>query len=164
MPRLWFKISLNAFLDPAFIPFVAECLPRAGLPPDRLGFEVPAAEAVACGADTADFTRALAGLGCFLVLDNFTMQEAHIDLLALPNLRVIKLEPAMAAQMLTDRWLQQKVAGVAQSSRAIGLKVVVKRMGSRDEALWYRNHGVDYAQSHALTPAQPLIRPGAVPE
>ena len=158
MPRLWFKISAQTFADPTFLRFVGDCLPRADFPPDRLGFEVPAELAASSSADSADFTTGLRGLGCFLVLDNFTMRDEHVELLALPNLRLIKLEAAMTTQMRTDRWLQQKLAGVAQSTRAMGLKVVVKRMASRPEALWFRDYGADFVQSQALTPAQPLAR------
>ena len=103
---------------------------------------MPAELASANAADAADFTRALTGQGCFPVLDNFSRRDEHVELLALPNLRMIKLEPAMAAQMHTDRWLQKKVASVGRSTRAMGLKIVVKRMPTRAAQRGRDRHGI----------------------
>lgn len=156
MPLLWFKLSMDAVLDTTFIQFAADCVKSGGFPSERLGFEIPADDAAACMGDLTGFAFSIKRLRCFLVLDNFAVHPEHVDLLGLPCIRMIKLEPAIATQMRSDTWLRKRVAGIAQSTRALGIKIVVKRIASRSEALWYRDFGVDFVQSQALSPAEPI--------
>jgi len=95
-------------------------------------------------------------LRCFIVLDNFNVQADQLELLRLPAVRMIKLAPEIATAMRIDTSMRKRVAGVARATRAFGINMVVKRSPSLPEALWYREYGVEFVQSQALSPGEPL--------
>jgi len=156
MPVMWLKFSIGAMLDKTFIHFVERCLKASELPVDRLGFELPAHDAVARADDLLMVATSLEYLRCFIVLDNFNVQADQLELLRLPAVRMIKLAPEIATAMRIDTSMRKRVAGVARATRAFGINMVVKRSPSLPEALWYREYGVEFVQSQALSPGEPL--------
>jgi EAL domain-containing protein (putative c-di-GMP-specific phosphodiesterase class I) len=156
MPFMWLKFSIGSVLDKSFISYAERCLKGSKFPADRLGFEIPAPEAAARVDDLSKVTTSLEVLRCFIVLDNFSVQSDHLELLRLPAVRMIKLAPEVGTAMRIDTWMRKRVAGVAQTTRALGIKMVVKRIPSRSEALWYRDYGVEFVQSQALSPGEPI--------
>jgi EAL domain-containing protein (putative c-di-GMP-specific phosphodiesterase class I) len=156
MPIMWLKFSTRAMLDKRFIPFVERCLQAGPFPPDRLGFEIAAQDAAARADELANVAVSLKHRRSFLVLDNFTVQANHVDLLSLPAIRMVKLAPDIGTAMRSDPWLQKRVAAIAQTARALGIKLVVKRIQSQSEALWYRDYGIEFAQSQDLSPGEPI--------
>jgi EAL domain-containing protein (putative c-di-GMP-specific phosphodiesterase class I) len=156
MPFMWLKFSIGSVLDKSFISRAERCLKGSKFPADRLGFEIPAHEAAARVDDLSKVATSLEHLRCFIVLDNFSVQSDHMDLLRLPAVRMIKLAPEVGTAMRIDTWMRKRVAGVAQTTRALGIKMVVKRIASRSEALWYRDYGVEFVQSQALSPGEPI--------
>jgi EAL domain-containing protein (putative c-di-GMP-specific phosphodiesterase class I) len=156
MPFMWLKFSTDAALDKTFIHFVEQCLTRSRFPTDRLGFEIPAYDAAARAAELTKVATSLERLRCFIVIDNFTVQADHLDLLRLPAVRMIKFAPEITTAMRTDTWLQKRVAGTAQTTRALGIATVAKRIPSRSQALWYRDFGVEFVQSQMLSPGEPI--------
>lgn len=159
-PSVWqangvmFSVNLTATAlhDEHFIKFVELCLTKSSLPRGTLAFEVDVPTAVKLAAQIYDVAIALKRLGCPLVLDDFALSTECFDLLRLPGVRYIKLAPAITAKMRTDKLSQAAITAVVQMARVLGMHTVAKRTESAAEQEWLTALGVDFVQSHAMSP------------
>ena len=155
---LMFSVNLTttALHDEHFIKFVGLCLDKAGLPKGMIAFEVDTQTAVKLAAKMTDVAIALQRLGCPLVLDDFALRTESFALLRLPGVRYVKLAPEITAHMRSDKLSQAAITAVVQMSRVLGMHTVAKRTDSAAEQEWLTALGVDFVQSHAMSPPVPL--------
>ena len=146
------NLTTTALHDEHFIRFVGLCLAKAGLPKGMIAFEVDTPTAVKLAAKMTDVAIALQRLGCPLVLDDFALRTESFALLRLPGVRYVKLAPEITANMRTDKLSQAAITAVVQMSRVLGMHTVAKRTDSAVEQEWLTALGVDFIQSHSLSP------------
>jgi Amt family ammonium transporter len=103
-------------------------------------------------ARLAEVASALHRLGCPLVLDDFALKTECFDLLRLPGVGYVKLAPEITAKMRTDKLAQASITAVVQMARVLGMHTVAKRMETAAEQEWLTALGVDFVQSHAMSP------------
>ena len=159
-PDVWrnhgamFSVNLTrtALHDEHFLRFVGLCLAKAKLPAGMVAFEVEVPAAVKHAATVAGVANALHKLGCPLILDDFALRTECLGLLRLPGVKFIKLAPAVTAAMRTDKIAQAEITALVQMARVLGMHTVAKRTESASEQQWLTALGVDFVQSHALSP------------
>jgi EAL domain-containing protein (putative c-di-GMP-specific phosphodiesterase class I) len=159
-PEVWqqhavmFSVNLTttALHDEHFIKFVGLCLAKSTLPKAMIAFEVDVATAVKMAGRLGEVAAALDRLGCPLVLDDFSLKTECFDLLRLPGVRYVKLAPEITHKMRTDKLAQASITAVVQMARVLGMHTVAKRMETAAEQEWLTALGVDFVQSHSMSP------------
>jgi EAL domain-containing protein (putative c-di-GMP-specific phosphodiesterase class I) len=159
-PDVWqkkavmFSVNLTntALHDEHFIKFIELCLTKSSLPKAMIAFEIDVSTALSNGGQVAEIATALHRLGCPLVLDDFGLRTECFDLLRLPSVRYIKLASEITAKMRSDKLSQAAITGVVQMARVMGMHTVAKRTETAAEQEWLTALGVDFIQSHALSP------------
>jgi EAL domain-containing protein (putative c-di-GMP-specific phosphodiesterase class I) len=159
-PEVWqqhpamFSVNLTttALHDEHFIKFVGLCLAKSSLPKSMIAFEVDVATAVKMGPRLGEMAAALERLGCPMVLDDFSLKTECFDLLRLPGVRYVKLAPEITHKMRTDKLAQASITAVVQMARVLGMHTVAKRMETAAEQEWLTALGVDFVQSHSMSP------------
>jgi EAL domain-containing protein (putative c-di-GMP-specific phosphodiesterase class I) len=159
-PEVWqqhavmFSVNLTttALHDEHFIKFVGLCLAKSTLPKSIIAFEVDVATAVKLATRLGEVAAALDRLGCPMVLDDFSLKTECFDLLRLPGVRYVKLAPEITHKMRTDKLAQASITAVVQMARVLGMHTVAKRMETAAEQEWLTALGVDFVQSHSMSP------------
>jgi EAL domain-containing protein (putative c-di-GMP-specific phosphodiesterase class I) len=159
-PEVWqqhavmFSVNLTttALHDEHFIKFVGLCLAKSTLPKSMIAFEVDVATAVKMAPRLGEVAAALDRLGCPMVLDDFSLKTECFDLLRLPGVRYVKLAPEITHKMRTDKLAQASITAVVQMARVLGMHTVAKRMETAAEQEWLTALGVDFVQSHSMSP------------
>jgi EAL domain-containing protein (putative c-di-GMP-specific phosphodiesterase class I) len=146
------NLTTTALHDEHFIKFVGLCLAKSTLPKSMIAFEVDVATAVKLAPRLAEVAAALDRLGCPLVLDDFSLKTECFDLLRLPGVRYVKLAPQITHKMRTDKLAQASITAVVQMARVLGMHTVAKRMETAAEQEWLTALGVDFVQSHSMSP------------
>jgi EAL domain-containing protein (putative c-di-GMP-specific phosphodiesterase class I) len=146
------NLTATAIHDEHFIKFVGLCLAKSSLPKAMIAFEVDVATAVKLSARLAEVSASLHRLGCPMVLDDFALKTECFDLLRLPGIRYVKLAPEITAKMRTDKISQASITAVVQMARVLGMHTVAKRTETTAEQEWLTALGVDFVQSHAMSP------------
>jgi Amt family ammonium transporter len=146
------NLTTTALHDEHFIKFVGLCLAKSSLPKAMIAFEVDVSTAVKQAARISEVSAALHRLGCPMVLDDFALRTECFDLLRLPGIRYIKLASEVTAKMRTDKLSQAAITAVVQMARVLGMHTVAKRTETAAEQEWLTALGVDFIQSHALSP------------
>jgi EAL domain-containing protein (putative c-di-GMP-specific phosphodiesterase class I) len=152
--EVMFSINLTstALHDEHFIKFVELCLAKSSLPKATIAFEVDASTAMTLAEKVSGVAAALQRLGCPLILDDFALRTECFELLRLPGVRYVKLSPEMTSKMRTDKVSQAAITGVVQMARVLGMHTVAKRTETAAEQEWLTALGVDFVQSHAISP------------
>ncbi len=143
-----FSVNLTAgsMHDRKFPDFAAESIAAAKLPPGLLVFE---AQHESCLRDARQFAKFAAQLdkaGAGVVIDNYSLSEAGIDLLLQPGVRLVKLDARLTKDLLTDRGRQARVAAIAQAARVAGVHVVAKQVECEEVLALMRALSVDFIQ------------------
>jgi len=145
------KVTAGSVRDRKFPATVAESIASAGLPRGLLAFE---AQHEVCLRDPRQFAKFAAQLeeaGAGVVIDNFSLSEAGIDLLLLPGVRLVKLDARLTQDLVADRGRQARIAAIAQAARVAGVHVVAKRVESEEGQSMMRALGVDFIQGFAAS-------------
>ncbi len=146
------NLTATALQDEHFIKFVELCLAKSSLPAGTIAFELEVSTAAKLVARAFEVAEALHRLHCPLVLDDFALRTECFDMLRLPGVRYLKLSSDITAKMRTDKLSQASITAVAQMARVLGMHTVAKRTESSAEQEWLTALGVDFVQSHALSP------------
>lgn len=150
------NLTISSLQDEDFLNFVGLCLAKSGLPKAMIAFEIDVPASVTLSDKVADVAVALDQLGCPLVLDNFSLRTECFDLLRLPAVRYVKLDPEITVRMRSDKHSQAAITAIVQMARVLGLHTVAKRSETPSEQEWLTALGVDFIQSNSMSPALPL--------
>jgi EAL domain-containing protein (putative c-di-GMP-specific phosphodiesterase class I) len=150
------NLSATALQDEHFLRFVGLCLAKAHLPRGLLAFEIDAAALLKRQDSARRVAQALQNIGCGLVIDDFEMTEGQLELLRLPSVRMIKLDPALTNAAVDDVFSQAKVAACSQIARICGCFTVAKRVETEATRDLCRSLGVDFVQGFAVGGPAPI--------
>ncbi len=150
------NLSLGSLLDPSFSRFVTQCLQSSGVAPDTIGFEIPESSVLKHRDAVARFFLECEKVGCYIVLDDFTMHQDVVPFLASRAVRVIKVDPNLTASAMNDRLSQAIVIAISQASKVLGLHCVAKRIESTASRQWLAAVGIDFAQGYAMEDPRPI--------
>jgi hypothetical protein len=128
-----------------FLDRLSPSLEEAGLAEDALGFCLPA---IAWRHDTNAAERFIERCGefkCFVTLDDFNLTSNGFALLRGGAVRCLKIDAAITASALDDKFAHANVAGIAKAARVLGLYCVAKGIKTPEEARWLAQAGVEFA-------------------
>ena len=153
-----FSVNLTAgsLRDSNFLNFVRLCLEKAQLPRGLIAFE---AQHDFCQREPQYFAQLAAQfelMGAGVVIDNFTLSESGVDLLLQPGVCLVKLDPTLTHELVTDRGHQARIAAIAQAARVAGVHVVAKHVECEKSQALLQALGVDFMQGFGASAPAPL--------
>lgn len=150
------NLSATALQDEHFLKFVETTLARAGLPPGTLAFEIQAEALAKRRSSATRVAQQLQAIGCGLVIDDFSMADGQLDLLRLPGVRMVKLDPKLTNAATSEVFSQAMVAAATQIARVCGFFTVAKSVESDAMRDHCRSLGLDFIQGFAVSGPTPL--------
>lgn len=148
-------VCVASVLTSEFLTQLAPKFKKAGLSGDTLGLCVPAAAWQRDFEATQRFIAQCGQLGCFVALDDFNLTRPGFALLQAGALRCLKLDAALTATVLDDKFAHANVAAIVKAARVLGLYCVAKGVNTPAMARWFASAGIEYAErpSRGATPA-----------
>lgn len=150
------NLAAGSFRDQSFMQFLARSLEESRLPRALIAFELEYEFCRAQPQFVAQLAPQLEQAGAGLVLDNFTLGDTSPELLLLPGVRSVKLDPTVTRDLTDSRAAQARVAAIAQMARVAGVHVVAKRIEQAGEQALLQALGVDFIQGFAASVPTPL--------
>jgi EAL domain-containing protein (putative c-di-GMP-specific phosphodiesterase class I) len=132
----------------------------ANLPDGMLGFSLPSAAWSHESHNTGRFMQACAQAHCFVTLDEFNLGRSGFDLLRLPALRCLKLDPVLVGAIHSDKFSQATVAAIVQAARVLGLHCVAVNAEALQTREWLAAAGIEFADQISRGPAGGATRKG----
>ncbi|MCC7461648.1 MAG: EAL domain-containing protein [Gammaproteobacteria bacterium] len=138
-------VGAAAVEDAAFIAHVKTLVQRQQLERGRLGLGLPGTVWRESAATVGRFLAECAGLGCSVLLDDYTLRHDAVALLRFPAVRCLKVDAQLTAHAMSDRVAHAELAAIVQAARVLGLHCVAKNVASQAAAKWLAALGVDFA-------------------
>ncbi|HEV7986829.1 MAG TPA: EAL domain-containing protein [Steroidobacteraceae bacterium] len=132
-------------LSGEFLQRLEPMLNEAHLSHEMLGFSVPCAAWDKDSGATGRFIEQCGRMHCFATLDDFDLTRSGFGLLRAGALRCLKLDPALTASVLTDKFAHANVAAIVKAARVLGLYCVAKAVKSPASARWLASAGIEFA-------------------
>jgi EAL domain-containing protein (putative c-di-GMP-specific phosphodiesterase class I) len=150
------NLSIATLEDERFPQFVASQLKANGIAPDNIGFEIAEPLCLQRRAQVERFITLCDKLGCFVVIDDFSLDSSITGLLRSKALRLVKIDPKLTSVALKDKLAQAIVVAIAQAVKVLGIHCAAKRVESQASLQWLTAIGCDFAQGSALGQVQSL--------
>ncbi len=160
------NLSITTLEDERFPQNVASALKSHGIAPETIGFEIAEPLCMQRRAQVERFITLCDKIGCFIVIDDFSLDSAVLPLLRSKALRLVKIDPKLTSAALRDKLAQALVVAIAQAVRVLGIHCSAKRVESQGSLQWLTAIGCDFAQGSAVSQLQPLealLTPAAEP-
>jgi hypothetical protein len=153
-------LCASAVLSPSFIEQLTAAVGAAHLPEGMLGFSLPSAAWSHESHNTGRFMQACEKAHCFVTLDEFNLGRSGFDLLRLPALRCLKLDPALVGAISSDKFSQATVAAIVQAARVLGLHCVAVNADAPQTREWLAAAGIEFADQVNRGPVAGATRKG----
>jgi EAL domain-containing protein (putative c-di-GMP-specific phosphodiesterase class I) len=150
------NVAAQSLRDPLFVGFLVEQLERSGLPRGLIAVEIEYPFCQRNFAFVEHLATHLERAGGGLVIDDFTVGESSPEMLLLPGLRLIKIDPHVTGAVPQSRAAQGRVAACVQMARIAGVHVVAKRVEVEAHQSQLQALGVDFVQGFASAPPAAL--------
>lgn len=157
------NLSIATLEDERFPQFVASNLKANGIAPDNIGFEIAEPLCIQRRAQVERFITLCDKLGCFVVIDDFSLDSSITGLLRSRALRLVKIDPKLTTVALKDKLAQAMVVAIAQAVKVLGIHCSAKRVDTQASLQWLTAIGADFAQGAALAQIAPLESLGTQP-
>ena len=157
------NLSIATLEDERFPQFVASNLKANGIAPDNIGFEIAEPLCIQRRAQVERFITLCDKLGCFVVIDDFSLDSSITSLLRSRALRLVKIDPKLTSVALKDKLAQAMVVAIAQAVKVLGIHCSAKRVDTQASLQWLTAIGADFAQGAALAQIAPLESLGTQP-
>jgi EAL domain-containing protein (putative c-di-GMP-specific phosphodiesterase class I) len=159
------NLSLGALEDANFLQKLPADLERTGVAPQCIGFEVSELACTESSEHVARFIESCEKIGCFVVLDNFSLAQSALPFLRSSALRLVKIDTRLTANAMQDKLSQALVVAIAQVCKVLGIHCVAKSVESQAALQWLTGVGCDFGQGHILdrpVPLESLTAPAGV--
>ncbi len=150
------NLSITTLEDERFPQNVASALKSHGIAPETIGFEIAEPLCMQRRAQVERFITLCDKIGCFIVIDDFSLDSSVLPLLRSKALRLVKIDPKLTGVALKDKLSQAMVVAIAQAVRVLGIHCSAKRVESQSSLQWLTAIGCDFAQGSAVSQLQPL--------
>lgn len=127
---------------------------RSNFPIDRLMLEVTEGEQIANVPHLTDVLRAYKPRGLTSAIDDFGAGFAGIELLAMFQPDVVKIDMHLVRDIHTDRVRRTIVRGLVGICSELGIRVVAEGVETRDELKVLRGFGVELFQGYLFARPQ----------
>ncbi|HXF46084.1 MAG TPA: EAL domain-containing protein, partial [Burkholderiaceae bacterium] len=156
LPVLVVNLSGASIVDPGLPALVGERLQAAGVPADRLCFELTETATVTHLPAAARLMRELKHLGCSLGLDDFGSGMSSFGYLRNLPVDFIKIDGHFVTNMHNDPIDRAMVAAIHSVGHVMGLRTIAEWVEHEATLAELAAIGVDFAQGYAIARPQPL--------
>jgi EAL domain-containing protein (putative c-di-GMP-specific phosphodiesterase class I) len=150
------NLSLGALQDAHFLSKLRADLERTGVAPQCIGFEISELACTQAAGHVTRFVETCEQLGCFVVLDNFSLAQGALPFLRSPALRLVKIDARLTASAMQEKLSQALVVAIAQVCKVLGIHCVAKSVESQAALQWLTAVGCDFGQGFILDRPMPL--------
>jgi hypothetical protein len=137
-------ICAAAALDPGFASRMVVSLDRHALDDGMVMLIVPVAAWGAKPDALVPLLEACDQHRCRVLLDDFELNEAALQLLKYKAIRMLKLSAELTAQAMRERYPRALLSACTHIARVLGIHCVAKRVQSSSAGRWLAVAGVDY--------------------
>ncbi len=140
------NLSGHSLGDESFLDDLAATVRASPVAAERISFEITETAAIAHLSRVRELIRAVKGLGCRFILDDFGSGFSSFGYLKSLPVDLLKIDGEFVRTMEGDRVNRAMVAAINQIGQVMGLKTIAEWVET--EAVWelLREVGVDYAQ------------------
>jgi hypothetical protein len=140
-------LSLQSVRQGGWLAKLEPILARANLPDNLIGFCLsPAAWDQEFDA-TVRFIGECEEHRCFVALDDFNLGSSGLSLLRSSAVKCLKLDGALIAAVVHDRFAHATMAAIVQAARVLGLYCVAKQVSSVSAVKWLAVAGIEFADA-----------------
>lgn len=150
------NLSIATLEDDRFLKQVAAGLQSNGIAPDTVGFEIAEPLCTQRRAQVERFLAACDKLGCFVVIDDFSLDSAVVPLLRSKALRLVKIDGRLTGGAMRDKLSQAMVVAIVQAVKVLGIHCAAQEVDSQGALQWLTAVGCDFAQGPMLARQQRL--------
>jgi predicted signal transduction protein with EAL and GGDEF domain len=161
--RIWrqqghsFFVSINLSahqLDKAgLVQSIADCVEKAGLPPDALELEITESAMMKDVEASAAVAAKLRDLGFSLSIDDFGTGYSSLHRLKKLPVNALKLDCSFVSDMTVDDDSDSIVRTLIELGRSLGLRTVAEGVETAEQISRLQSYGCDEAQGYFLSRA-----------
>jgi EAL domain len=137
-------ICAAAALDGGFASRMAASLDRNAIDDGLVMVIVPAAAWAAQPHSLVPLLDACDQHRCRVILDDFELNDAALQLLKYKAIRMLKLSATLTAQAMRERYPRALLSACTHIARVLGIHCIAKRVESASAGRWLAVAGVDY--------------------
>jgi EAL domain-containing protein (putative c-di-GMP-specific phosphodiesterase class I) len=156
---LCINVAKQTIEDANFPAYVAGELKLAGIPAERLTFEITEKNATASLKATRIFSEGIRGVGASLLIEDFSCTQASFDLLSIVGANYVKVDGGIVRRLGLSDAAKALVAQVVRMAAAKALGVIGAAVEDRGTLVLLRQSGVDFAQGTGVSCVAPLEGP-----
>jgi EAL domain-containing protein (putative c-di-GMP-specific phosphodiesterase class I) len=153
---LCINVAKQTIEDTHFPAYVAGELKLAGIPAERLTFEIPEKNATASLKATRIFSEGIRAVGAHLLIEDFSCTEASFDLLSIVGANYVKVDGGIVRKLGFNDTARALVGNVVRMAAARALRVIGAAVEDRGTLGLLRQSGVDFAQGTGVSCVAPL--------
>jgi len=141
-----FAIALSraAAVDADFAARLEACLSRFEIGDGMLMLVLPATAWSATPDQVVPLLAACERAHCHVLLDDFALNDAAVELLRHKAVRMLKLSSALTTAAIEERYPRALLAACTQIARVLGIHLVAKNVTTPTASRWLANAGIDY--------------------
>ena len=158
-------ISAAAALDPGFASRIEACLNRNDVDEGMTMLLVPAAVWSEQPTRTLPLLALCERIHCHVILDDFVLNDAGLQLLPSKSIRMLKLRADLTSAAMLERYPRALLSACTQIARVLGIHCIAKQVESAAASRWLTAAGIDYldpvhsADKDAATTRDELVTP-----
>lgn len=151
------NLSGQSIACPDSLNFIITKLKQAGLPAEKICFEITETAAITDLENAHQFIAGLKALGCQFALDDFGRGLSSFAYLKTLDVDIIKIDGMFVKDMMTDAVNLATVKSINDVARALGKQTIAEFVESEEIANELEAIGVDFAQGYYFNKPSLLV-------
>ena len=152
------NLSGQSLGEKEFLDFLITQFEQAGVPPQKLCFEITETAAIANLLSATKFIKALKALGCLFALDDFGSGLSSFAYLKNLPVDFIKIDGVFVKDIVDDPIDFTMVKSIQEIAGVMGKLTIAEFVENQAILNKLRTIGVDYAQGYGIGRPQPVER------
>jgi EAL domain-containing protein (putative c-di-GMP-specific phosphodiesterase class I) len=149
-------LPLQALQNERLPALLTGTLEPAALEPDTLGFEIPEGAWLTHKAAVERLLAVCEKLGCFVALDDFSLDSGALEVLRSKAVRVVRVDSRLTGNAMRDKLAQAQVIAISQATKVLGIHCAAKGVESETTRRWLTAIGFDFAEGRLFEGPKPL--------
>jgi diguanylate cyclase (GGDEF)-like protein/PAS domain S-box-containing protein len=151
------NLSAVSLSDEGLLGYVADELARAGVPAQKICFEITETAAIQNLQQAGRLISGLAALGIRFALDDFGTGMSSYSYLRDIPVSFLKIDGKFIKDIVNDPLDRAMVESINQVSHVMGIETIAEAVPGSAAVERLRGLGVDYAQGNWLAPPRPML-------
>ena len=155
-PRYSINLSNDSISHAEFSKFVKEQLQTSKVPPGKLSFEIPEADAEVHAIALEQLIVELKPLGCSFTLTSYSGEFVPVELLQALGINFVKIDSHIVRNIHRDDVSSARANSINLTCQAIGIRTIGEFVELPETLEKLKELGVDYAQGYGIARPAPL--------